>query len=290
MIYFLIFALLLWGAYSIAAHILKLPPYSTSKGIRVATKSNAGLVTLLGIRLIKPVVKLIAPLIRMEALKEKRLKISLARAEIPLTPQEYYARSVGMAGVTLLVGGLLVLATMRNMLPVVVILSVIVYYHFHGEIKDKLKAKDKLIEGELPKFIRAIVRGLKTQPDIIKLLEIYVTIAGKGLEYDIEVLIVDLKSGSHEDGLLDFEKRLGNAYISRLSKALISISRGDNQDAALNHLLSDMALLAKETMQRELSKRPGRVKIMVIPIVLTGVFTLFYVIGVHLFRSLGGIM
>ena len=290
MIYFMIFVLLLWGTYSIAAHILKLPPYSTSKGIRVATKSNTDLITMLDPRLIKPAIKLIAPMLRLEPLKEKRMKVSLARAEIPLSPKEYYARSISMAGLTLLGGGLLVLTAMRNMLPVVVVLSVIVYYHFHGEIKDKLKAKDKLIESELPKFIRAIVRGMKTQPYIIKMLEIYVTIAGKGLKYDIEVLIVDLKSGSHEDGLLDFEKRLGNAYISRLSKALISISRGDNQEAALNHLLSDMAVLAKETMQREINKRPGRGKIMVIPIVVVGIFTLFYVIGVHLFQSLGGIL
>lgn len=290
MIYFIVFVFLLLGSYSIAAHILKLPPYSTSKGIRVATKSNANLITALSAKLMQPIIKLIAPLIRLERLKEKRMKVSLARAEIPLSPKEYYARSLGMSAFTLFGGGLLVVSTMKNMIPVVVVLTVIVYYHFHGEIKDKLKAKDKLIESELPKFIRAIVRGLKTEKDIIKLLEIYVTIAGKGLQYDIEILIVDLKSGSFEDGMLDFEKRLGNAYISRLSKALISINRGDNQDAALNHLLSDMALLAKETMQRELSKRPGKVKIMVIPIVVVGIFTLFYVIGVHLFNSLGGII
>lgn len=290
MIYFIIFMLILLGTYSIAAHILKLPPHSTSKGIRVATKSNSNMITILTAVLMRPIIKLIAPLIRLEPLKEKRLKVSLDRAEIPLSPREYYARSIGMAGLTLLGGSLLVLTAVRNTLPVVIILSVIVYYHFNGEINDRLKAKDKLIESELPKFIRAIVRGLKTENDIIKLLEIYVTIAGKGLKYDIEVLIVDLKSGSFEDGMLDFEKRLGNAYISRLSKALISINRGDNQDAALNHLLSDMAVLAKESMQRELSKRPGRVKLMVIPIVIVGIFTLFYVIGVHLFNSLGGIM
>lgn len=290
MIYFIIFLFLFGGTYSILAHILQLPPYSTGKGVRMATKSNTSLLDTLGSKLILPIIKLLSPLIRMEPLKEKRMKISLARAEIPLSPKEYYARSIGMSAFTLLGGGLLVISTMKNMLPVVAVLAVIVYYHFHGEIKDKLKAKDKLIENELPKFVRAIVRGLKTEKDIIKLLEIYETIAGKGLKYDIEVLIMDLKSGNFEDGMLDFEKRLGNAYVSRLSKSLVSMNRGDNQEAALNHLLSDMALLAKETMQRELNKRPGKVKIMVIPIVVVGIFTLFYVIGVHLFNSLGGIM
>ena len=53
---------------------------------------------------------------------------------------------------------------------------------------------------------------------------------------------------------------------------------------------SDMGLLAKEMMQRELNKRPGRVKMLVIPIVLVAVVALFYVIGANLFSSLGGIM
>ena len=51
-----------------------------------------------------------------------------------------------------------------------------------------------------------------------------------------------------------------------------------------------MGLLAKEMMQRELNKRPGRVKMLVIPIVLVAVVALFYVIGSNLFNSLGGIM
>lgn len=290
MIYFMIFLFLLGGTYSISAHILKLPPYSTSKGVRTATKSNTSLLDTLSVKLISPVIKLTSPLIRLEPFKEKRLKINLARAEILLSPKEYYARSIGMAALTLFGGGLLILVTMKNMFPVIVILAVIIYYHFHGEVKDKLKVKDRLIESELPKFIRAIVRGLKTEKDIIKLLEIYETIAAKGLKYDIEVLIMDLKSGNFEDGMLDFDRRLGNAYVSRLAKALVSMNRGDNQEATLNHLLTDMALLVKETMQRELNKRPGKVKIMVIPIVVVGIFTLFYVIGVHLFNSLGGIM
>ena len=49
-------------------------------------------------------------------------------------------------------------------------------------------------------------------------------------------------------------------------------------------------LLAKEMMQRELNKRPGRVKMLVIPIVLVAVVALFYVIGSNLFNSLSGIM
>lgn len=288
--YIVIFALLAAGMFTMAQQVLRLPPASTAKGVRLASQKGFTLNDLLYRLYIKPVAGLIAPYIRMADFKEKRMQVQLARAGIPLSPKEYLARSVLMAATAMIMSGIFISFAVKNMLPVSVILGVIVFFHFHGEVKDKLKDKDKMIEAELPKFIRAIVQGMKTEKDIIKLLETYETIAGKGLKYDIEVLIMDLKSGNFEEGMMDFDKRVGNAYISRLAKALISANRGDNQDSALNYLMSDMGLLAKETMQRELNKRPGRVKALSIPVVIVAVSALFYVIGVNLFNSLGGIM
>lgn len=290
MVYILIFILLTGGTFAIASQLLGLPPASTGRGVKIATHTNHSLMYFVNEYFISPFVKILAPLIRMAEFKEKRMQVQLARAGIPLTPKEYVARSFLMSGISLLLSGLVLSVAVSNMLPVAGILAVVVYFHFNGEIKDRLKAKDRLIESELPKFVRAIVQGLKTEKDVIKLLETYQTIAGYGLKYDIEVLIMDLKSGNFEDAMISFDKRVGNAYISRLTKALISVNRGDNQDSMLNYLVSDMGLLAKEMMQRELNKRPGRVKMLIVPIVLVAVGTLFYVIGMHLFNSLGGIM
>ena len=284
MVYLLIFILFTGGIFAVVSQLLGLPPASTSRGIKIATHKEHSIMDFVNEYFILPFVRILSPLFKMAEFKEKRMSIQLARAGIPLTPREYVAVAA------LIFSGLLLLLTMRNMLSIACILSVVVYFHFNSEIKDKLKAKDKLIEAELPKFVRAIVQGLKTEKDVIKLLETYQTIAGGGLKYDIEVLIMDLKSGNFEDAMISFDKRVGNAYISRLTKALVSVNRGDNQDSTLNYLISDMGLLAKETMQRELNKRPGRVKMLVIPIVLVAVSTLFYVIGMHLFNSLGGIM
>lgn len=290
MVYLLIFILLTGGIFAVISQLLGLPPASTGRGVKIATHKDHTPMDFVNEYFISPFVKVLSPLVRMAEFKEKRMGIQLARAGISLTPKEYVARSFLMAGAALILSGLLLSLTMSNMLPVSAILAVVVYFHFNGEIKDKLKAKDRLIEAELPKFVRAIVQGLKTEKDVIKLLETYQTIAGDGLRYDIEVLIMDLKSGNFEDAMIAFDKRVGNAYVSRLTKALISVNRGDNQDSTLNYLISDMGLLAKETMQRELNKRPGRVKMLIIPIVLVAVGTLFYVIGMHLFNSLGGIM
>lgn len=290
MIRIIIFILMTAGGYSIICELTGLPPGSTGKGIRCALRKEKTLYDALNSYFILPFVKVISPFIKIAEYKNKRMVVQLARAGIDFTPQEYFARSILMSGTAFVLSFLLLSVTMQNMKYIAVVLAVVVFFHFHGEIKDRLKIKDRLIEAELPKFIRAIVQGLRTEKDIIKLLETYQTISGDGLKYDIEVLIMDLKSGNFEDGMTEFDKRVGNAYVSRLTKALIATNRGDNQDSSLNYLISDMGTLAKEMMQRELNKRPGRVKMLVIPVVLVAVVALFYVIGMNLFTSLSGIM
>ena len=290
MTYFLIFVFFAGGLFILSSEALGLPPLATAKGVKTAVRSRQSFLDALLTAVVMPIVKIVSPFIVIAEYKEKRMAGKLKRADIPLKPKEYCARSIVMAALATMATYIMLVFTVKSMSLVAVVLGVVVYFHFHGEIKDKLKAKDRLIEAELPKFIRAIVQGLKTEKDIIKLLETYQTIAGNGLKYDIEVLIMDLKSGNFEEGMTEFEKRIGNSYVSRLAKALIAVNRGDDQSSMLNYLLSDMGLLAKEMMQRELNKRPGKVKMLVIPIVLVAVTALFYVIGANLFSSLGGIM
>ena len=290
MIMIVIFMLLTAGIYSVVCELAGLPPGSTGKGIRSAVRKERTLYDNLNVYFIMPFVKVISPFIKIADYKKKRMGIQLARAGIEFTPEEYFARSFLMSATAFVCSFVLLSVTMSSMKFVSVVLAVVVFFHFHGEVKDKLKVKDRQIEAELPKFIRAIVQGLKTEKDVIKLLETYQTISGVGLKYDIEVLIMDLKSGNFEEGMTEFDKRVGNAYISRLTKALIATQRGDNQESSLNYLISDMGTLAKEMMQRELNKRPGRVKMLVIPIVMVAVAALFYVIGMNLFSSLSGIV
>ena len=45
-------------------------------------------------RLLLPVMKLVAPIIRLDDFKERRMKINLELAGIIFTPKEYYARAV----------------------------------------------------------------------------------------------------------------------------------------------------------------------------------------------------
>lgn len=139
----IIFILISAGIFSILSSVLKLPPYSATQRLRgVAGKTK--MTETLNQRLLLPVMKLVAPFIRLDDFKERRMKIKLERAGIIFTPKEYYARAVVMAAGTAIIGTLAAVAIMPSMAVVVCILAVIVYFHFFGEVNDRLKEKMSL--------------------------------------------------------------------------------------------------------------------------------------------------
>ncbi len=99
----IIFILISAGIFSILSSVLKLPPYSATQRLRgVAGKTK--MTETLNQRLLLPVMKLVAPFIRLDDFKERRMKIKLERAGIIFTPKEYYARAVVMAAGTAIIG------------------------------------------------------------------------------------------------------------------------------------------------------------------------------------------
>lgn len=282
-------AALAFGGYWLLAAARKLPPAQTARELRRATARKTPLSQQL-MRHLQPLIGLVAKGIRLAPYRRQQLVGQLSRAGLQETPETYIARAVLLAGLTLFGGMALCFAAARALLPLAALLAGLVFVNQYRRIRDILKEKERLVERELPQFVRGIVHGMRTQRDITKLFESYVLLAKGGLRYDLEVLVTDLHAGSFEAGMTAFDARLGNAYISRLCKALIAQERGEDQSAALTYLMGDMALLSKETMQRELAKRPGRVRAVVIPLVALAVITLFYVIGSNLFSSLGGLV
>jgi len=105
--------------------------------------------------------------------------------------------------------------------------------------------------------------------------------SSKGLEFD-KVIMIDVIDGqfpSQESIKLLKEEDDRTMFEEEVRLFYVGVTRAKK----------DLEIITAN-MQRELNKRPGKVKMMVIPIVIVGVITLFYVIAVHLFKSVGGLM
>jgi hypothetical protein len=224
----------------------------------------------------------------------------LRRGGLDLTPKEYYARAIVSATLTLLLSLLILVVGVRQLLPVTLAFSIIVYFHFMTDLNDKLKEKREKIELGLPGFIRSILYKLDdvntdksgsnvVQVDLIQIFEDYLKVANTVFYYDIAVLIMEMKSKDIETALRHFSERIGIAEVSFLTNALIGLNRGEHQGETLSALARDMDIKARENIKKVLLKRPGMVRLASIPLVIVAVITLLYVIVTHLFQSVGGL-
>ncbi len=296
---FVIFILLMVAGYLICRQILKIPQLSMRKSIKNLEREKESAGTRLLNLFVMPLVKPIARLIRIAPEKEVKMAAMLKRGGLTLTPKEYYARALLCAAFTLPFSLLLFIIGASSLAPIILLLSVIIYFHFTTDLKDQLKAKKALIEMELPGFVRSILYKLEdiqsdndrtvVQVDLVQVFEDYLVIASDAFRYDVAMLVMEMKSRSIEAALRSFNERIGIPEISYLVNALISLYRGEHQGEALRYLAKDMDLKAKEGLRKRLGKLPGKIKIASIPLVIVTLATLLYVIGSHLVQSMGGL-
>jgi flagellar protein FlaJ len=295
----IIFVLLTAAGFLICRQLLKIPKLSMKKNIKnIQTKKEKPGKRLLN-RFIMPLVKPISRFIPLDPVKEARMASALRRGGLELTPREYYARAILCALFTTPLALLLFAIGAANLAPIVLIFSVVVYFHFTTDLKDKMKEKKNRIEAELPGFVRSILYKLDdikgggnkavVQVDLIQIFEDYLKVASEVFYYDISVLVMEMKAKDIETALRNFNERIGLTDVSFLVNALIGLYRGEHQGEALAYLARDMDIKAKETLRKKLNKLPRRVKIASIPLVAVTLASLLYVIGSHMIRSMGGI-
>ena len=295
----IIFVLLTAAGFLICRQLLKIPKLSMKKNIKNLQVEKEKASKRLLNRFVMPLVKPFARLIPLDPAKEARMTSTLKRGGLELTPKEYYARAILCALFTLPLALLLFAIGAANLAPIVLIFSVVVYFHFMTDLKDKMKEKKNRIEMELPGFVRSILYKLddikggsnKTivQVDLIQIFEDYLKVASDVFYYDVAVLVMEMKSKDIETALRNFNERIGLTDVSFLVNALIGLHRGEHQGEALAYLARDMDTKAKEALKKKLNKLPRRIKIASIPLVAVTLASLLYVIGSHLIRSMGGL-
>lgn len=295
----IIFVLLTAAGFLICRQLLKIPKMSMKKNIRHLQNKKEKKGSRLLNRFVIPLVKPVSRLIPLDPVNEARMASTLRRGGLELTPKEYYARAIICAIFTLPLALLLLAIGATNLVPIVLIFSIVIYFHFMTDLKDKMKEKKMRIEMELPGFVRSILYKLDdikadskkavVQVDLIQIFEDYLKVANDVFYYDVSVLVMEMKAKDIETALRNFNERIGLAEVSFLVNALIGLHRGEHQGEALAYLARDMDIKAKEALKKKLNKLPRRIKIASIPLVAVTLASLLYVIGSHLIKSMGGL-
>jgi len=286
-ILFVFMCLFSFGTYMIMADFLKLPDIRASKVVLSVSKREKKKTQNIDLFILELSVKF-SKFIKLNDYKKRKLIAILKSAEINLTPETYIAKAYVKAGLILLsiVPALFILPIIT---PIILFLTVAVYFKEIKSADEAVKKQREEIEYELPRFASTLMQELKASRDVLSILETYKQNAGKSMKRELEITVADMKSGSYEAALTRFETRLGSSALSEVVRGLISVLRGDDGVVYFQMLSHDLKQLELQRLKTLAAKQPSKIRKYSFAMLICFVFMYLGVMGVEIVKTLGNL-
>ena len=275
------------GLYFVLADLLKLPRLSTERALISAGRRERSLVKSLEALILGWALKL-APFIKMDAYKRRRLESKLAAAGLDMTPEVYTAYGI-LKPCLILLGIIPCLFVLPILTPVVVVLAILTWFKESRRADELVKARMELIEGELPRFVATVHQELAASRDVLRILENYKKHAGPDFSRELDVLTADMRSSSYEAALIRFEARMGSATISDIVRGLIGILRGDDGRMYFQMLSHDLKALELQRLKAKAAKIPPKIRVFSFIMLMCFMMTYIVIIVYQIINSLGAL-
>ena len=275
---FLFGAALAAGLHFVLADLLKIPRLATERALISAGRKERSLVKSMETLILGWSLKL-APLIRLDAHKRRRLETKLTAAGLDMTPEVFTAYTV-------LKPCLLILPILT---PLVVVLALLTYFKESRRADELCKARMELVEGELPRFVATIHQELAASRDVLRILENYKKHAGPDFARELDVLTADMRSSSYEAALIRFEARMGSAIISDIVRGLVGILRGDDGRMYFQMLSHDLKALELQRLKAKAAKIPPKIRVFSFLMLMCFMLTYIVIIVYQIINSLGSL-
>lgn len=265
------------GIYYLGRTLLRLPPRAVSKAYDTA-KGKVYKESLLD-RILRPVTKFVAKLIKINPEKRLVLESNLKRAEITSTPELYYARGITRGLFCMVIGGLFILAINKAVGAVVLLLGVMVIFREFQSVDKIIKKNKNTLENEVPRLISSLNYSLSDNPDIVMFFRRYRNVCCPALRLEINWVLFRMQSGNIEQALRDWDTRLKIPAYSLLINNLICIQSGVFSPSSLVRVEMDVRAMQREKIQRMLKARPQKATwcyILLMIAFLIGIFVMLF--------------
>ena len=259
------------GLFFILLDVLRLPYLSTAKAMLNTTRAEKKAARSFETYLMTFAVKL-SRYIRMDEYRKHRLKNVLKATGMNMEPEIYQTYALVKAGAILLAvipAGLV----FPLLVPVVVFLSVMVYFKETKKADEKLSVKRAAVEKELPRFVASIEQELKASRDVLSIVESYKKNAGEVFAGELTMLAADMRSSSYEAALTRFEARLNSPMLSDITRGLIGALRGDDSTWDAQMLAHDFKQLELQRLKSEAQKVPPQIRVFSFLMLMCFLFT-----------------
>ncbi len=273
------------GLYLILADAMRIPLLSTVTAFGNLNKRQKKKTSILEVWL-NSLASWVSKRLRLNEYKRMQLEIDLKSAGMNISPEMHVANSIVKAA---LVGILAVpvFFIFPLMTPVVIALSIYMYFHEKKGVTNRIKAKRKAIEYELPRFVSHIEKTLKHNRDVLAILDNYKETAGPELKSELEITVADMRSGNYEAALTRLENRVGSSMLSDVSRGLIGIIRGDETGVYWSSLGIKFSDYQRQLLKQEAQKVPRKVKRLSMCLLLCFMSIYFVVFGMVIMNSMG---
>ncbi|MDD4714881.1 MAG: secretion protein F [Candidatus Absconditabacteria bacterium] len=278
--------LLAIGLFLISADLLKLPSIATQKAMLSAGKQGKEKAKTVDVLLMGWAVKF-AKYIPMDEYKKSRMKNTLNAAGINLTPEEFISSAILKSGIIalLIIPCLMILPLTA---PILMFISIIIYFKEIRKADEILKIKKEKIEVELPRFVATITQELKASRDVLSIIENYKKNAGEEFADELDILTADMRSSSYEAALTRFEARINSPMLSDITRGLIGVLRGDDGSMYFQMLSHDMKQLELQRLKAQAMKIPPKIRVFSFVMLMCFLMTYMAIIVYEIIRSLSG--
>jgi len=274
------------GLFLIFANLLKLPSIATQKAMLSAGKQGKEKAKTVDVLLMGWAVKF-AKYIPMDEYKKSRMKNTLNAAGMNLTPEEFISSAILKSGTIaiLIIPCLMILPLIA---PILMFLSIIIYFKEIRKADEILKIKKEKIEVELPRFVATITQELKASRDVLSILENFKKNSGEDFTDELDILTADMRSSSYEAALTRFEARINSPMLSDITRGLIGVLRGDDGSMYFQMLSHDMKQLELQRLKAQAMKIPPKIRVFSFVMLMCFLMTYMAIIVYEIIRSLSG--
>lgn len=198
------------------------------------------------------------PHIDLDAINRSTLEETLSALGYTETPEAWKARALARAGLFaaavlpfLLISPFFAIASMA-------LVGIAIYQQQNKRLENEMSARRQSIERELPQFAATIRQSLTSTRDVVAILTTYRKICGPALQGEITRTLNDMVTGNPERAIKAMEGRVASAKLGQVTRGLIAILRGDDQQIYFDMLAAEFRKSQNEEVEKELLKRPSK--------------------------------
>lgn len=259
----IVMGLIGFGLYELVTTVYTVPTRQTQKAIkRLAQQKKLSE----DIRefFVDPISKFVSKFIKMDRIAREKRRKNLLRVGMDITPEKYYADAIVISLWILCLGALFILIGLPLFFAISVVLSVALFFNNIETVNKKINEINQAITKDLPKFVMIYDHARGDNVQLVDIIEKYRQAACKEFLYDLDLLIVDLKTSSEETALISFSERTNIQELSNFVNILLGSIKGDDVSTAIKLTEREMEVIRREEKNRKILALPDKVRMAIV--------------------------